>query len=93
MVTINILDHIESASTYEDGGKIYQLLKEKIAAGEVVSLSFENISSVPSAFLNAAVIQLLEDFSFAVIKKQLRFTNTTKHINQLIKSRFEFANK
>jgi hypothetical protein len=93
MVTINILDHLKSASTYEDGGKIYQLLKEKIAAGETVSLSFKDISSVPSAFLNAAVIQLLEDFSFVVIKKQLRFINTTKHINQLIKSRFEFANK
>jgi hypothetical protein len=93
MVMINILDHLKSASTYEDGGIIYQLLKEEIAAGEVVSLSFKDISSVPSAFLNAAVIQLLEDFPFPTIKKQLRFINTTKHINQLIKSRFEFANK
>jgi hypothetical protein len=91
MVKIEILEHVISASTYEDGGKIYLLIKEKIDLGEIVELSFTGISSVPSAFINAAIIQLLEHFEFSKIRAHLRFVNSTRHINQLIKSRFDFA--
>lgn len=93
MVKIEILEHVSSASTYEDGGKIFCLLKEQIDRNENVELSFTGISSVPSAFVNAAIVQLLEHFEFSRIRAQLRFVNSTRHINQLIKSRFDFAVK
>nr|WP_236847798.1 hypothetical protein [Brevibacillus laterosporus] len=35
-------------------------------------------------------MQLLEDFTFEEIRQNLRFINSTKQINQMIKSRFEF---
>jgi STAS-like domain of unknown function (DUF4325) len=91
MVKIEILSHVTSASTYEDGGKIYDLIKNQLQNGENVELSFIGIASVPSAFVNAAIIQLLEHFEFNHIRTHLRFVNTTRHINQLIKSRFDFA--
>lgn len=93
MVRIRILEHVSAASTYEDGGKIFALVRQHIAAEEVVELSFEGISSVPSAFINAGIVQLLEEFPFSQIKTYLRVVNSTKHINQLIKSRFDFASK
>lgn len=93
MVKIEILENVSAASTYEDGGKIFRMLKEQMDAGESVELSFTGISSVPSAFINAAIVQLLEHFEFSRIRSQLRFVNTTRHINQLIKSRFDFAVK
>lgn len=93
MVKIEILAHVKKASSYEDGGIIFTLLKNHLDHDEIIELSFNGISSVPSAFINSAIIQLLEYFDFRTIREKLKFTNTTKHINQLIRSRFEFATK
>ena len=93
MVTIEILEHVEKVSTYEDGGKIYALIKLHLEKDELIELSFKGITSVPSAFVNAAIIQLLEHYDFEKIRLNLKFTNSTRHINQLIKSRFEFISE
>ncbi len=90
-MVIKIIDYVKNPSTYEDGEKIFKLISAAINKGESVSLSFESIPSVPSAFINSAIIRLLETFSFEQIKQHLSFINTTKHINDLIKSRFDFV--
>lgn len=90
-MVIKIIDYVKTPSTYEDGEKIFKLISAAINKGESVSLSFESIPSVPSAFINSAIIRLLETFSFEQIKQYLSFINTTKHINDLIKSRFDFV--
>lgn len=90
-MVIRILDHVKTASTYEDGDVIFKKISTEIQKDKQVTISFEGISSVPSAFINAAFIRLLEEFSFEKIRKLLRFADTTKHINDLIKSRFDFV--
>ncbi|MCA3238105.1 MAG: STAS-like domain-containing protein [Curvibacter sp.] len=93
MVKIRILDHVSTASSYEDGETVYTLIKSHIDDGNSVDLSFDGISSVPSAFVNSAIIRLLENFSFEQVKAHLHIIDSTRHINQLIKSRFDFATK
>ncbi|HEY8118149.1 MAG TPA: STAS-like domain-containing protein [Methylophilaceae bacterium] len=90
-MVINIVDYVKTASTYEDGEVIYKLISDAIRRDEQVILSFSGIPSVPSAFINSAILRLLEDFSFEKIREKIIFVNTTKHINDLIKSRFEFV--
>lgn len=90
-MVINILDYVKVTSTYEDGEVIYKLICEALQRQENVVLSFSGITSVPSAFINSALIRLLEQFSFNQIREMVTFTSTTKHINELIKSRFEFV--
>jgi hypothetical protein len=90
-MVIRILDYVKSASTYEDGEVIYKKISLEIEQGRLITISFKGISSVPSAFVNAAFIRLLEEFPFEKIKKYLRFSDSTKHINELIKSRFDFV--
>ena len=91
MVVIRIADYSPSPSTYEDGARIFDLMRPHLTAGEKVQLSFEGITAVPSAFVNSALLPLLDIFPMEQIKLQLRFTNTTKFINKLIKQRFEFV--
>lgn len=91
MVKIEILEHVSTASTYEDGGKILKLIQQALAKNEPVELSFQGITSVPSAFINSAIVELIEIFPLSTIKEKISFTNTTRHINHLIKSRIEFA--
>ena len=90
-MVINILDHVKTASTYEDGEVIYQLISNALHKRENIILSFNAITSVPSAFINASLIRLLEEFSIELIREKITFINTTKHINELIRSRFAFV--
>ena len=92
-MVINILDHIEKASTYEDGEVIFNILNKLLENNQDVTLSFKNINSVPSAFINSVLIRLLEHFNFEFIQTKLTITDSTKNINNLIKSRFEFVLK
>lgn len=90
-MVIYILEHVKTASTYEDGEVIFNLISSALKNNENVTLSFKDISSVPSAFVNSALIRLLEIFDFDVIRNKLTFIDTTKHINELVKSRFAFV--
>ncbi|ALQ51878.1 STAS-like domain-containing protein [Nitrosomonas ureae] len=90
---IVIKKYVERPSTYEDGEKIFNLIYPEIANNERVEVSFAGIESVPSAFINAAFIRLLEKVTFEDIKKYLQIVNSTHHINTLIQNRFAFAVK
>lgn len=90
-MVIYILEHIKTASTYEDGEVIFNLISNALSNNENITLSFKDITSVLSAFINSALIRLLEVFNFEFIRTKLTFIDTTKHINELIKSRFTFV--
>lgn len=93
MVTVRIKDHVAQASSYEDGQIIFDLISPSLRSGEVVNISFEGIQAVPSSFINAAFVQLLEISTFEQIKESLRIIQSTKFINDLIRRRFEFADE
>ena len=90
-MVIYILEHIKTASTYEDGEVIFNLISNALSNNENITLSFKDITSVLSAFINSALIRLLEVFNFEFIRTKLTFIDTKKHINELIKSRFTFV--
>ena len=90
MVTIKILDYVSQAYNGDDGQVIHDILLQNMQEHTVVTLSFDGIDSVPSSFVNSALISLLDTFSFAHIKNVLRFSSTNQQINEIIKSRFLF---
>lgn len=92
-MVIRIIDFIPRPSTYEDGELIYAKITEAIEKDEKVEVSFEGIPSVPSAFINSALIRLLEKHTFENIRSRVKIIDSTKFINDSIKSRFEFASK
>lgn len=90
MGRINISDIVDHCASYENGKAVYDVIVARLLAGECVVLSFEGITSVSTSFVNAAFIELLGSMDFAVIKRQLSFSNTNKIINDTIKRRFAF---
>lgn len=91
MVAIRIADHVEHASSYDDGQKIFDLIAPAVLAGEQVQVSFAGIHAVPSAFINSAFLRLLEVTDFPRVQQTLRIVDSTKFINDLIRSRFAFV--
>lgn len=90
-MVIRILDHVEHCASYADGDVIFRLISPHVKNGEDVVLSFDGIDAVPSSFVNAAIVRLVEVVSLGEIRKHLKITSSTKQINDLIRSRFAFV--
>ena len=92
-MVIRIIDHVASFSTYDDGDVIFNLIAPSILKGEDVTVSFEGISAVPSAFVNASLVRLAELVPVSSVRSHLRIEHSTRQINDLIKRRFEFLSQ
>jgi hypothetical protein len=90
-MVIKIIDLVAKPSTYDDGQVVYDAISKLMKKGEKAVVSFSGIASVPSAFVNSAFIRLLEEFSYDEIKSFLVIVDSTRHINELIKGRFDFV--
>jgi len=56
----------------EDGDKIFDILKKTLNDDKKVIISFKNINSITSAFLNSAVGKLYGEFEESKIKESLK---------------------
>lgn len=90
-MVVKVLEHVRSASSYDDGEVIFNLIFPLVKSGERIVVDFSGITSVPSAFVNSAFIRLLEHVPFSQVKATLSFIQSTRQINQLIRSRFDFV--
>lgn len=59
----------------DDGQKVHDRIAAALKEGRKVSLSFLNITSITSAFLNAAIGQLYGEFSEDAIRASLQVTD------------------
>lgn len=94
MVTLSVRDLISDFSNNNASGEIlFQEIKNLFENQESVVVSFQGISEISSSFVNSAFIDLLEEYDFNYIRENLKFINSTKQINSLIKDRFSFEVK
>lgn len=56
----------------DDGKKVFQRISTALEAGHTVTVSFQNVNSLTSAFLNAAIGQLYGSFSEKEIRARLK---------------------
>jgi hypothetical protein len=69
----------------DDGEKVFARIAEALGEGRRVSLSFENVSSLTSAFLNTAVGQLYGKFKEEQIRANLSATRIASEDLALLK--------
>ncbi|MBF0182611.1 MAG: STAS-like domain-containing protein [Magnetococcales bacterium] len=67
------------------------MIKSHLDHDQAVQISFKGVDLVSSSFINTSLIALLDNYSFDTIRSKINFINTTRYINDLIKSRFQFA--
>lgn len=87
---IKVLEHVPQCYTRADGEVIAHVISSCLKRGDTVVVSFAGVYGVPSSFVNAAFISLLDDFTFGEIRARVKFANSTKLINDIIKRRFDF---
>lgn len=87
-MVIRIRDLVSGANTSEEGEIVFRRLSSELSrqkAGVVVS--FEGVQTTTSSFVNVAFVDLLNSFSYTDLKKRLRVIDSTRQINNMIKTR------
>lgn len=76
---IKVTDIVGSSNCVDtvDGHHVNEAISTQLASGGSVILSFEGVGRITTAFLNAAVGQLYNDFTESQIRRQLRFEHVS----------------
>lgn len=90
MGIIRVLDYVDRCYNSDDGQVIRDIIEKRLKVEDGLIVSFSGVDSVPSSFVNTALISLLERYDFSQIKRRLRFADTNSQINDMIRSRFAF---
>lgn len=92
-VTISIFEVVGSplCVASNDGQKVYERLAAALKEGRSVTLSFHNVSTLTSAFLNAAVGQLYGEFGEEQIRALLKVQDMPPDDMSLLKRVVETA--
>jgi hypothetical protein len=88
-MVIRILDIVAGADTAKQGAVVYDRLKAALANGASVTVSFDGLTIATSSFVAAGFLPLLQQYSFDDLKRRLRVINSTRQINDMIKSRLK----
>lgn len=88
-MVIRILDIVSGADTAKQGTAVFRKLRGALADNNSVTVSFEGLDIATSSFVAAAFVRLLEQHNFDDLKQRLRVINSTRQINQMIKSRMK----
>lgn len=89
MVLIYVKHLVDSADTADQGAAVFPRLRDGFDAGEDVILSFDGITTATSSFVNTALIPLLKSVPLASLKKRMKIIQSTRQINDMVKSRLE----
>ena len=90
-IRVNEVVGSELCIASDDGQKVHDRLAEALRAGRNVCLSFLNVDSLTSAFLNAAVGQLYAEFSEDEVRSKLSVSEMGEDDLALLKRVVETA--
>lgn len=81
----------DSAISVEDGDAIFKKIDNAISQGITVTLDFQNIKLIITAFLNAAIGQLYSKYTSEQLNEKLSFANISPEDIRLFKKVLERA--
>lgn len=87
--SIKVTDIAGRADTADQGAMLYRALLDRLKRPGLVVVDFDGLTTATSSFCNLAFVQLLARRKLVDLKKRLRVVNSTRQINEMIKSRLE----
>jgi len=91
-VRVKIADVSGRADTAAQGKTAFRAISDALKSG-VVEIDFHGITTATSSFANIAFVELLSTWKLDELKRRLRIVNSTRQINEMIKSRLEREGK
>lgn len=84
-MVINALDHVDRCYSTADGAEIARVLRAAFARHDRVTLSFAGVDDVPSSFVNASLVALMNGHSPDWLKSKLSIVDATPQIADMIR--------
>lgn len=84
-MVVRALDHVSQCYSSADGAVIARALRDAFAQNQKVTLSFADVTDVPSSFVNAAIVSLLDDHTMDWLKAHLSIVSATHQTADMIK--------
>ncbi len=82
---IFVKDLCNGTYTNVDGFSLFSEIDNLLSNNSEVLLSFTEIDSVSSSFLNSSIGAVIEKYGLDVFKKDIRITNYTPNIAKILK--------
>ncbi len=90
-MVITALDHVPQCFSAKDGEVIAKVLRSQLSLDGSATLSFAGVSEVPSSFVNAALVSLLDTYDFEWIKGHLAIVDASRQTADIVRRCFENA--
>jgi hypothetical protein len=88
--SLSVIDVAGRGDTADQGVLLHKALVSSLRNSRgSVSINFEGLTTVTSSFANLAFVQLLTEWPLSELKKRLKIVNSTRQINEMVKSRLE----
>lgn len=84
-ITVNSMITLNQGVTSEEGQPIYEAIIKFLKEGEVVTLDFEGVTFLTTAFLNVVIGTLYKDYSSEQLKDILKLKNVSPETASRIK--------
>ena len=84
-MVIAVLDHVAHCNTSADGDALYVALRRALALNAHVTVSFAGVHDVPSSFINASIVRLVEDHGIDAVKARLSIQDVGGQVGDMIR--------
>jgi hypothetical protein len=84
-MVIKALDHVDRCYSTADGAVIARVLRGAFARHQRVILSFAGVDDVPSSFVNASLVALMDGHTADWLKSKLSVIDATPQIADMIR--------
>ncbi|KQX19053.1 MULTISPECIES: STAS-like domain-containing protein [unclassified Sphingomonas] len=84
-MVVRALDHVRQCYSSADGAVINHVLRDAFAQDSKVTLSFDGVVDIPSSFVNAALVPLLDEVSFDWLKSHLAVVDANRQIADMVR--------
>jgi hypothetical protein len=88
-MVIIVRDLVPGADTADQGIELFPHIRDALKAEQQIVVSFKGIQTATSSFVKTAFVVLLRYMSFDDLKSRLKIVDSTRQINQMIKTRLE----
>jgi hypothetical protein len=80
---------VPGADTADQGIQLFPHIRDALQAEQEVVISFKGIQTATSSFVKTAFVVLLKDMRFDDLKSRVRIIDSTRQINQMVRTRLE----
>ncbi|HZF94612.1 MAG TPA: STAS-like domain-containing protein [Allosphingosinicella sp.] len=84
-MVVSALEVVPNCNTAAEGALLYEALHGPLRAGEAVTLSFAGADGVPSSFVNASVVRIVEEFGLEEVRQKLSIVNCTAQVADMLR--------